>query len=119
MNASEIKALIKRLDEAVEKSGWASHLWRFDADWAGLFGIREICNSVLPEGFRLICQDCYGYDKNGKTKSWLFTVEGVDSGERIIDAFASAYAAGRLGSPWSAYDCSISFVSHDYILRYL
>lgn len=112
MTTKEINAVIKRLYTAVENSGWSSRLWH-DEDWAGLYRIREICNDVLPVGFRLIRQEVFGYDANNMTKRYLFTVEHVDTGERIIDANINAHAAGRVDDVWSAYDCTATFYRHE------
>lgn len=111
MESKKLTALINQLYEEVHKSGWPSHLWK-DEDWSGLYSIREICNNVLPNGFKLLLQEVYGYDANGMAKRYLFTVENSETGERIIDAYVSAFAAGRVGDVWSAYDCTCVFYAN-------
>lgn len=111
MTTKEINKLIHALYKAVEESRWSAHMWH-DNDWSALHRIREICNRVLPDGFKLIRHEVYGYDANNMTKRYLFTVENVDTGERIIDANVNAHAAGRVNDVWSAYDCTATFYKH-------
>ena len=112
METKEIKKLIDKLYDAVHDSGWSSHLHR-DTDWHNLYEIRNICNSVLPNDWRLLCETVYGYDSNNTTKSYLFTVENINTGERIIDASVNAHAAGTVADQWSAYDCVAIFWRHE------
>lgn len=112
MKTKDINKLINRLYDAVHESGWSSHLYR-DDDWHNLHEIRTICNGVLPDEWRLFCETVYGYDSQNKMKSYLFTVENITTGERIIDALVNAHAAGSVQDNWSAYDCVAMFWRHE------
>ena len=111
LTGHDIAKMVNRLYGAVAQSGWSAHIWH-DEDWSNLYRIREICNEVLPVGFRLIRQEVFGYDANNMTKRYLFVVEHEDTGERIIDAYINAHAAGRVDDVWSGYDCTATFSRH-------
>lgn len=108
MEKKEIKSIIKKLYDAVEKSGWSAHKY-VDTDWHNLYAIREVCNNVLPAGWRLICNNVFGYSHDNTTKDYQFVVENEVTGEQIIECFVRAYAAGRVDDVWSAYDCTAMF----------
>ena len=112
MTRKEVQNLIGKLYNEIQYSGWSSHLYR-DADWRNLYAIRELCNQVLPTGYKTVCQDVYGYDPNGMTKRYLFTIEHEETGERIIDVAVNAFAAGTVNDVWSAYDTTAIFWAHE------
>lgn len=108
MEKKEIKSIIKKLYDAVEKSGWSAHKYT-DSDWHNLYAIREVCNNVLPAGWKLVCDCVYGYTPDNQSKDYHFVVEHEITGEQIISCNVRAYAAGRVNNVWSAYDCTALF----------
>lgn len=112
MTTKDIKRLIAKLYEKVQETGWSSHLYR-DNDWSNLYDIRYICNSVLPDGYKTICQEIYGYCHGDMCKEYLFTIEHTTTGERIIDISVKAHAAGSVEDVWSAYDTTAIFWAHE------
>ena len=114
VETKRIKKIISDLYDAVHNSGWSSHLYR-DEDWHNLYAIREICNAVLPEGYKCLCQEVYGYSHANNCKDYLFTIEHEHTGERIIDVDVRAMCAGSMNNPWDAYDCIAQFYKHENI----
>ena len=108
MTRKEVKALVMRLYDAVQESGWSSHKYT-DDDWHNLYSIREVCKNVLPDGWKLLCNEVYGYSANGMAKDYNFLVENVETGEQIITCNVRAFAAGLVNNPWSSYDCTALF----------
>lgn len=112
MTKKAINGVISKLYDAVQKSGWSSHLFH-DDDWSHLYEIRNICNSALENNFQCVRQEIYGYCNNNLCKQYLFTIEDINTGERIIDVSVNAHAAGRMNDVWSAYDCTAIFFAHE------
>lgn len=112
MTTKEINNIIAKLYDEVQRTGWSSHLYR-DDDWHNLYQIRDICNRVVPNGYKTLRQEIYGYMYENMCKAYLFTIEHEETGERIIDISVKAHAAGSVQNVWSAYDTTAIFWRHE------
>lgn len=114
MNKNSVKAIIKRLYEAVEISKVTSHKWH-DLGWEGVDkGIAVVQEALKKIGekydneFYYEVESVKGYSGDGQTKTWSMQV--VDSmNNRICGGQIRAYAAGTIEDPWKSYDYTITF----------
>lgn len=114
MHKNSVKAIIKRLYEAVEESKVTSHKWH-DFGWEGIDtgvavvqrALKEIGEEYDNEFFYEV-DSVAGYSADNHTKTWVMQI--VDSmDKRICGGQIRAYAAGTVEDPWKSYDFTITF----------
>lgn len=114
MNRNSVKAIIKRLYEAVENSKVTSHKWH-DLGWEGVDKGVAVVQEALKEIGKKYDNEFYyevesvkGYSSDGQTKTWLMQiVDCMDN--RICGGQIRSYAAGTVEDPWKSYDYTITF----------
>lgn len=114
MHRNSVKAIIKKLYEAVEISKVTSHKWH-DLGWEGVGkGITVVQNTLNKIGpkydreFFYEVESVKGYSGDGQTKIWsMQVVDSMDN--RICGGQIRAYAAGTVEDPWKSYDYTITF----------
>lgn len=114
MHKNSVRAIIKRLYEAVEISKVTSHKWH-DFGWEGIdkgvMVVQQALNEIgekYDNEFFYEFESVAGYSADGQAKTWnMQVVDSMDN--RICGGQIRAYAAGTVKEPWKSYDYTITF----------